>query len=541
MFKKIFLSTLVIAGFLIINSASASTTSCTDLSYSLKQGARDAQTAGSVTKLQTYLQQTNYLNTSPSGYFGAMTLKAVQKFQSDNSISPTGYVGPATKAMLVNLTCTTTAVQPTPNTPTQSNNGLTPNPSIATCSVKITSPYLNQRYDLNTDTISMSWNNVDCDPSAKFITVLTRTDPSGIWDVTPSSGAVVNSNYTLTPDFSKATLTDGYYKMFLEQSDTKQRVSDIAQFYIVSKTSNYQPLSISSLSSLSAANDGQTSVTVYGVSFNASTTVYLGNGQNIKIKPSSIDSTGSSLSFTVPTNAGYGPAGVSVSNDGKNFSNQLPFTITAPAFAKYYIDSDFTPSANIGVLYDTNLSAGGFNSNYTWSISSGNLPTGLSLKNSPTGYMAPAVLYGIPQTAGTFNFTVSASDGSGNVASRKFTINVGADPNANNPIPAIYGQSQTSGQTGTGVSLVGRGFTSRTFVLLNGRIIGDPISSSDGKNLSFSIPTITKSACNLFGQQGSACTNTLLVVTPGVYTLTVETSGGESAPSSFTVLPTPTN
>ena len=498
---------------------------------------RDAQTAGNVTKLQTYLQQANYLSTSPSGYFGAMTLKAVQKFQSDNGVSSTGYVGPATKAMLKNLSCNTTAVQPTINPGTSSVPSQ--NPAVASCSVKITSPFSNQRFDLNTDTISLSWNNINCDPSAMFIPVLSRTDPSGTWDVTPGTGAIANSAGTFNPDFSKAVLNEGYYKIFLEKSDTKQRVSDIAQFYVVAKASNYQPLSISSISSPSAVNDGQTSINVSGAGFTSSTTVYLGNGQNLKVIPTSIDSAGASLSFTVPATAVYGPAGISVSNDGKNFSNQLSFSIVAPGFSRYYITSDFVPTANIGVIYDTNLSAGGFNSNYAWSISNGSLPPGLSLNNSPTGYMAPAVIYGIPITAGTYPFTVSVTDQSGNVATRKFTITVGADPNVNNPIPAIYNQSQTSGQTGTGVSLVGRGFTSRTFILLNERIIGDPISSSDGKNISFSIPTITKSACNLFGQQGSVCPNTLLVVTPGVYTLTVRTSGGESAPSSFTILPTP--
>ena len=539
MFKKIFfLATVTLALITIINPVSASNTSCTDLSYNLRQGARDAQTSGSVTKLQNYLQQINYLSTSPSGYFGAMTLKAVQKFQSDNDISSTGYVGPTTRNSIKRLSCSGTATQPHTNT---SSNTPTTTPVVASCSVNFTSPYLNQRFDLNTDTINPTWNNVNCEASSTFIAILSRTDPSGTWDVTPSSGPVTNSTGAFTPDFSKAVLSDGYYKMFLEQSNTKQRVSDIAQFYVVAKASNYQPVSISSLSSITAANDGQTSTTVYGNSFTASSTVYLGSGQNIKITPTSIDSSGTSLVFVVPTVAGYGPASVSVSNDGKKFSNQLPFTVIAPSFSKYYITSDFTPSANIGVLYDTNLSAGGFQKDYKWSISSGSLPTGLSLNNSVNGYMAPSVIYGIPQTAGSFPFTVTVTDLDGNTASRKFTIVVGADPNANNPIPAIYGQSQTSGQTGTSVNLIGRSFTSRTFVLLNGRIIGDPISSSDGKNLSFTIPTITKSACNLFGQQGSACTNTLLVVTPGAYTLTVETSGGESAPSSFTILPTPQN
>lgn len=53
-----------------------------------------------VTLLQTVLAKEGYLKVSVTGYFGHYTFKAVQAFQKANGITPTGYVGPLTRAVL---------------------------------------------------------------------------------------------------------------------------------------------------------------------------------------------------------------------------------------------------------------------------------------------------------------------------------------------------------------------------------------------------------------------------------------------------------
>lgn len=79
---------------------------CAALTYSLKLGSRDATTRGEVTTLQTYLVQSNLLESDPTGYFGQVTKKAVQAFQSANGISPTGIIGTYSRAKIKALSCT---------------------------------------------------------------------------------------------------------------------------------------------------------------------------------------------------------------------------------------------------------------------------------------------------------------------------------------------------------------------------------------------------------------------------------------------------
>ena len=70
------------------------------------------------------------------------------------------------------------------------------------------------------------------------------------------------------------------------------------------------------------------------------------------------------------------------------------------------ISPNSTPAGSVGVSYDLALTATGGEAPYSWSITSGNLPAGLSL-NSASGVIA-----GTPSATGTSNFTVEASDSS---------------------------------------------------------------------------------------------------------------------------------
>src|SRR5207247_540991 len=86
-----------------------------------------------------------------------------------------------------------------------------------------------------------------------------------------------------------------------------------------------------------------------------------------------------------------------------------PFTITS---------SSPLPNATVQVGYSQQLTSTGGVGTVTWS-SSGGLPPGLSLGSSGAITCAPT------QT-GTFNFSVSATDARGNVASKSFSLTVQA-------------------------------------------------------------------------------------------------------------------
>jgi peptidoglycan hydrolase-like protein with peptidoglycan-binding domain len=81
-----------------------------------------------VSVLQDFLNGAGYLKASPNGFFGKLTLAAVKSFQNANGISPSGYVGPVTRAKIQDIDCNgqTTPVVPrssptSPTKPTDSN------------------------------------------------------------------------------------------------------------------------------------------------------------------------------------------------------------------------------------------------------------------------------------------------------------------------------------------------------------------------------------------------------------------------------------
>ncbi|HXA15618.1 MAG TPA: ice-binding family protein [Thermoanaerobaculia bacterium] len=76
------------------------------------------------------------------------------------------------------------------------------------------------------------------------------------------------------------------------------------------------------------------------------------------------------------------------------------------------------PNGSVGTPYNQTVSASGGTSPFTFSLSSGSLPTGLLL-NSSTGAIA-----GTPTTVGTFTFTITATDATGCTGSRLYTITI---------------------------------------------------------------------------------------------------------------------
>ncbi|HEX7154120.1 MAG TPA: ice-binding family protein [Thermoanaerobaculia bacterium] len=76
------------------------------------------------------------------------------------------------------------------------------------------------------------------------------------------------------------------------------------------------------------------------------------------------------------------------------------------------------PNGSVGTPYNQVVSATGGTAPYTFSVSSGALPSGLLL-NPATG-----AITGSPTTAGTFNFTITAVDAGGCLGSRPYTIGI---------------------------------------------------------------------------------------------------------------------
>jgi WD40 repeat protein len=93
---------------------------------------------------------------------------------------------------------------------------------------------------------------------------------------------------------------------------------------------------------------------------------------------------------------------------------------SAPAPALAITTSSPLANGTVGTAYSATLAASGGTTPYTWSITAGSLPAGLTLQAS-TG-----VINGTPTTAGTYNFTVQVSDSLTGTSSKDLSITIAA-------------------------------------------------------------------------------------------------------------------
>ena len=88
------------------------------------------------------------------------------------------------------------------------------------------------------------------------------------------------------------------------------------------------------------------------------------------------------------------------------------------ACAVITVDPPTLPNGTVGVGYNQVVSASGGTSPYTFAVSTGALPTGLSL-NPTTGAIS-----GTPTAVGSFDFTITATDANGCPGSRLYTVTI---------------------------------------------------------------------------------------------------------------------
>jgi hypothetical protein len=121
------------------------------------------------------------------------------------------------------------------------------------------------------------------------------------------------------------------------------------------------------------------------------------------------------------TDSGVGSGALSLSNGflNNNLGTEITATWTGDSVAvceDLLIATTTLPDNVVGSTYSCTLAATGGNGSYTWSISSGTLPSGLSLSSTGT-------VSGTSTAVGEFTFTVALTDGQ-LTASKVLTINV---------------------------------------------------------------------------------------------------------------------
>src|SRR6202012_510417 len=186
----------------------------------------------------------------------------------------------------------------------------------------------------------------------------------------------------------------------------------------------------------------------------------------------SVTATGGTSPYTYAVTAGALPAGVTLASDGTlsgtpTAGGSFTFTVTATdastGSGPYTGSQAYTltvnsaaivvapgtlPAATVGTAYSQSITASGGTSPYTYAVTAGALPAGVTLASDGT-------LSGTPTAGGSFTFTVTATDastGSGPYTGSQaytLTVNAGTIVVAPGTLPAAavgtaYSQSITA-------------------------------------------------------------------------------------------------
>ncbi len=140
----------------------------------------------------------------------------------------------------------------------------------------------------------------------------------------------------------------------------------------------------------------------------------------------------------VPTAVGTSAALNFTVTDATGATATISKTITIAA-ALGITTAATLPQATIGASYSQTVSASGGNAPYTWTLTSGSLPTGLTLAS------ATGIISGTVTAPGTYTFILQVADSTGNKSSQAMQIST---LSASTPL-TILTTSLPSGKTGT--------------------------------------------------------------------------------------------
>jgi hypothetical protein len=176
--------------------------------------------------------------------------------------------------------------------------------------------------------------------------------------------------------------------------------------------------------------------------FTATVTGTSNTGVTWSASAGTISSSGSFTAPSVSSNTAVTVTATSASSSSLKATASVTVT-PLPALA---ITTTSIGDATVGVPYSASLVAAGGKSPYTWSISSGALPTGILLTAS-TGAIA-----GTTSSTGAFNFTAKVTDSAGSTASQAYSLSVASNTGYDGPaqLPLVYIQTAMSGTPAPG-------------------------------------------------------------------------------------------
>jgi hypothetical protein len=187
---------------------------------------------------------------------------------------------------------------------------------------------------------------------------------------------------------------------------------------------------------------------------------------------------------TMPGTAGFTVQAADTENPAMTATGPLSIDINPAPLA---VTTTSLPGAAVGGSYQQTLGATGGIAPYTWSVSGGSLPTGLSL-NASTG-----VISGTPAVLGTSNFTVTVTDAENPAmtASQQLSITVGGCTTT------ITGKHAGSLAVGGGVTCI------------TGATISGPVTIPAGASVAISGSTLSGSLSSSRAAALSICSTSI--------------------------------
>ncbi|MBC3411723.1 autotransporter domain-containing protein [Pseudomonas sp. SWRI51] len=305
-----------------------------------------------------------------------------------------------------------------------------------------------------------------------------------------------------------------------------------------------------------AANTSNNTITL-SLSGGAASSVAIAGG------PTNGTATASGTTITYTPTAGYSGADAFTYTATNSGGTSAPATVTVTVSPPTLTVAPATlPNPSYASAYSQTLTASGGNGSYTYAVTTGALPTGLTLSTA-------GVLAGTPSATGTFNITVTVTDGNGATASQAYTLTVAAPAVVVTPFSLpnpIYGSaySQTVTATGgigsysyaatgtvpTGLSLTSGGTLSGTptaagsFNFTVTATDTNNVSGSRTYTLTIAAPTLSLSPATILAPAtGTSYSQTFSVsggATPYTYAITSGTLPAGLTLSGATVSGTPT-
>lgn len=190
----------------------------------------------------------------------------------------------------------------------------------------------------------------------------------------------------------------------------------------------------------------------------------------------------------------------SASDSGFTISqNAGVVTVDQPGCPTISLSPSTLPNGTVGVFYDQTITASGGVEPYSFAVTSGSLPPGLVL--SFNGDSALADLSGTPTTAGTFAFTITATDSDNCSGSQAYTVTITCPTITVSPttlsdgaVGASYNQTLTaSGGTAPYVFAVTSGSLPPGLTLSTGGVLSG--SPTAGGSFSFTVTATDQNQC----------------------------------------------